>query len=106
MWDRGVKLVTGLDSGMNYVGFGDYAWVPTFMVEKLGLSPIQAIQSGTSTSANCLGISKTTGTLKLGKRADIVIVKGNASKSIQSLHNVDTVIKGGEIVKQSAIPKV
>ena len=106
MWDRGIKLVTGLDSGMNYVGFGDYAWVPTFMVEKLGLSPIQAIQSGTSTSANCLGISKTTGTLQLGKRADIVIVKGNASKSIQSLHNVDTVIKAGEIVKQSAIPKV
>ncbi len=105
MWDRGVKFVTGLDSGMNYMEFGDYAWVPRLMVEKLGISPTDAIVCGTRISAECLGIIEETGTVEPGKRADIVIVKGNASEDIKALHNVDTIIKSGMVIKKAGSTK-
>ena len=100
MWDRGVKFVTGLDSGMDFLRFDDYAWVPTLMVEKMGISPLDAIVSGTKTSAECLGVLDEAGTLEAGKRADVVVVQGDASLDIRALHNVDTVIKAGGAVKR------
>ena len=106
MWARGVKFVTGLDSGMDYLGFDDYAWVPTLMVEKMGISPLEAIVSGTRTSAECLGVLDETGTLEPGKRADVVVVDGDASTDIRALHNVDTVVKAGKVVKRSGAPTV
>ena len=106
MWDRGVKFVTGLDSGMDYLRFNDYAWVPTLMVEKMGISPLDAIVSGTRTSAECLGVLDETGTLEPGKRADVVVVEGDASSDIRALHNVDMVIKAGSVVKRSGASTV
>ena len=106
MWDRGVKFVTGLDSGMDYLRFDDYAWVPTLMVEKMGISPLDAIVSGTRTSAECLGVLDETGTLEPGKRADVVVVEGDASKDIRTLLNVDTVVKAGSVVKRSGAATV
>ncbi len=106
MWDRGVKLVTGLDSGMDYLRFDDYAWVPTLMVEKLGLSPMEAIVSGTRTSAECLGVLDETGTLEPGKRADVVIVEGDAAADIRTLHRVDTVVKAGRVVRRGGAAAV
>ena len=32
MWDRGVKFVTGIDSGMAHVGFGDFAFLLIFVM--------------------------------------------------------------------------
>ena len=106
MWDRGVKFVTGLDSGMDFLRFDDYAWVPTLMVEKMGISPLDAIVSGTKTSAECLGVLDETGTLEPGKRADVVVVEGDASLDIRALHSVDTVIKAGKVVKRSGASAV
>ena len=106
MWDRGVKFVTGLDSGMDYLRFDDYAWVPTLMVEKMGISPLDAIVSGTKTSADCLGVLDEAGTLEPGKRADVVVVEGDASLDIRALHSVDTVIKAGKVVKRSGASAV
>ena len=106
MWDRGVKFVTGLDSGMDYLRFDDYAWVPTLMVEKMGISPLDAIVSGTKTSADCLGVLDEAGTLEPGKRADVVVVQGDASNDIRALLSVDTVIKAGGVVKRSGASAV
>ena len=106
MWDKGVKFVTGLDSGMDYLRFDDYAWVPTLMVEKMGISPLDAIVSGTKTSAECLGVLDEAGTLEPGKRGDVVVVEGDASKEIRALLSVDTVIKAGKVVKRSGASTV
>ena len=60
---------------------------------------------GTRSSAECLGIIEETGTVEPGKRADIVIVKGNASEDIKALHNVDTIIKSGMVIKKAGSTK-
>lgn len=101
MWDRGVKFVTGLDSGMEHVGFDDFAYMPQLMVEKMELSPLDAIVSATKTSAECLGVLDETGTLEVGKLADVAVVQGNPITDIRALHTVDTVIKQGKVVKRN-----
>jgi imidazolonepropionase-like amidohydrolase len=100
MRERGVRFVTGLDSGMNEVHFDDFAWIPQLMVEKVGMSPMEAIVCATSTSAECLGVLDETGSLAPGKRADAIIVRGDPSSDIKALHDVDTVVKAGQVMKR------
>lgn len=101
MWDRGVKFVTGMDSGMTNARFGDFAFIPQVMVEDMYISPMEAIVCSTQTSAECLGIEDETGTLVAGKAADVVIVDGDPSSDITAMHNVNTIVKQGDIVKKN-----
>lgn len=106
MWDRGVKFVTGMDSGMTNARFGDFAYIPQVMVEEMWITPMEAIICATQTSAECLGIAHETGTLEAGKSADVVIVEGDPSADITALHNVDTIVAQGRVVKRSGTLEV
>ena len=101
MWDRGVKFVTGMDSGMINARFDDFAYIPEVMVEELHISPMEAIVCSTKTSAECLGIADETGTLEVGKAADAVIVKGNPAEDIKAMHDVDTIVSQGRVIKRN-----
>lgn len=101
MWDRGVKFVTGMDSGMTNARFSDFAYIPQVMVEEMWITPMEAIICATQTSAECLGIAHETGTLEAGKSADVVIVEGDPSVDITALHNVDTIVAQGRVVKRA-----
>ena len=101
MWDRGVKFVTGMDSGMTNARFDDFAYIPEVMVDSMGVSPMEAIVCSTKTSAECLGILEETGTLEPGKDADVVVVQGDPLTDIRALHSVDTILKRGSLVKRN-----
>jgi imidazolonepropionase-like amidohydrolase len=103
MRGRGVKFVTGLDSGMNYVRFNDYAYVPQLMVEEMGMSPMEALVAATRTSAECLGVLDDTGTLEVGKLADVAVVNGDPLADIRAMHSVNAVLKQGELVKRDGV---
>ena len=100
MWSRGVKFVTGLDSGMVNAHFDDFAYIPQVMVEDMGITPMEAIVCSTRTSAECLGLEDQIGTLEVGKSADVVMVKGNPAEDIKAMHDVDTIVRQGEVVKR------
>ena len=70
-------------------------------VEDIGLSPMEGIVSATRDSAKSLWINDTVGTLEKGKKADILIVKGNPAQNIHNLWNVVTVFLGGKEVKKN-----
>ena len=103
MWDRGVKFVTGMDSGMTNARFNDFAYIPQIMVEDMYITPMEAIVCSTKTSAECLGIEDETGTLEVGKAADVVIVNGDPTADIKAMHNVNTVVAQGNIVKREGV---
>ncbi|MCE2456855.1 MAG: amidohydrolase family protein [Dehalococcoidia bacterium] len=100
MWDRGVKFVTGMDSGMTNANFDDFAYIPQVMVEEMHISPMEAIVCSTQTSAECLGLEDEIGTLEAGKSADVVIVNGDPSEDITALHNVNTIVTQGAVAKR------
>jgi imidazolonepropionase-like amidohydrolase len=60
-----------------------------------GLTPLEAIQVGTQNGALYLGQQDRIGTLAPGKQADIVLIKGDPSKNIDDIENVETVFKAG-----------
>jgi len=64
-----------------------------------GMTPMQAIRSGTSVAADLLGWSDKLGTVEPGKWADLVAVSGDPLKDITELERVKFVMKGGAIYK-------
>ncbi len=65
---------------------------------RAGLSPEQVIQAATRNAAEHLGMLDELGTLEPGKFADLIIVDGDPLLDISVIHNIEVVIKGGEIV--------
>lgn len=90
----GVKIVSGNDAGMNFVGFDDFQLDLELLVEHLGLSPVEAIQTATGQAAEAIG-SDDFGALERGKRADVLAVRGDAVSDIGALRNPLLVLKSG-----------
>jgi imidazolonepropionase-like amidohydrolase len=93
----GVKMSFGTDAGVCPHGINARQFA--FMV-KYGMTPMQAIQSATSSAADLLEKSDVLGSLKPGKYADIIAVSGNPLEDIRILENVKFVMKEGKIYKQ------
>jgi imidazolonepropionase-like amidohydrolase len=74
-------------------GFGDQREIE--LLVEAGLTPLEAIQVGTQNGALYLGQQDRIGTLAPGKQADIVLIKGDPSKNIDDIENVETVFKAG-----------
>ena len=69
---------------------------------RLGLSPMGAIKSATANAAGVLGIEKDTGTLEVGKRADVVAVPRDPLADVTALESVSFVMKDGRVVRPAA----
>jgi imidazolonepropionase-like amidohydrolase len=94
---EGVKVAFGTDAAVYPHGLNAHEFA---VMVKLGLTPLQAIQSATLNAADLLGWQDRIGTLEAGKYADVVAVSGDPLQDVSVLENVKVVIKGGEIVKE------
>jgi imidazolonepropionase-like amidohydrolase len=100
----GVKLATGTDfwGGIKAFKHGDNALEIVLFVEKVGMSPMEALRSATIIAAEVAGLENVVGSLKPGKYADIVLVDGNPLDNPRILldkERIVMVIKEGRIVK-------
>lgn len=91
----GVKLTFGTDAGV--FPHGKNARQFKYMV-RYGMSPMQAIQAATVTSAALLGWSDRVGAISPGHFADMIAVAKNPLTDIAALESVDHVMKDGAIV--------
>ena len=66
------------------------------MVEVLGSDEMAAIRSITKTNAELLGLAEEIGTIEPGKRADLIVVKGDPLHDITNLRYIDRVYKDGK----------
>ena len=97
--EAGVKLAFGTDAGV--CAYGTSGKQFAFMV-KYGMTPMQAVQSATSSAADLLGHGDELGSIRAGKFADIVAVEGDptaAAANVRLLENIPFVMKGGHIYK-------
>ena len=74
-------------------GFGDQRGIE--LLVEAGFTPVEAIKIATLNGAIYLGREKEIGSLAAGKNADLVIVKGDPSKQISDVENVEIVFKDG-----------
>jgi imidazolonepropionase-like amidohydrolase len=95
--DAGVKIAFGTDIGV--CPFGRNGREFNFMVQN-GMSPMAAIQSATMSGADLIGISDKLGSIRRGKLADIIAVRGDPLRNVRLLEDVRFVMKQGVIFKQ------
>jgi imidazolonepropionase-like amidohydrolase len=96
-FDAGGFLMAGLDptgNGATLPGFGDQHEVELLVTDD-GFTPVQAVQIATLNGATYLGKSDHTGSVQVGKDADLMIVKGDPSTKITDIENVEIVLKNG-----------
>ena len=94
----GVRLAGGSDCGWGSYPFGDFQG-EVIAYHDAGLSPMEAILSGTRNPADALGVLDQTGTIEPGKAADMLVVDGDPSSDIGALRHVNAVFKQGIQVK-------
>ena len=92
----GVKLSFGTDAGV--CPYDRSVRQFAFMV-KYGMTPMQAIQSATTSAADLLGHSDIVGDIKPGKFADVIAVAGDPLQDIGVLEHVQFVMKDGKVYK-------
>ncbi len=96
----GVKIAFGTDAGVYPHGNNGKQF--KYMV-KFGLTPMQAIQSATSSAADLIGLKNKVGSISAGKFADIVAVTADPLADITRLENIQFIMKGGEVYKNGTI---
>ncbi len=93
---KGVKIALGTD-------VGGFPWTEINQAKEFeyyvqyGMTPMQAIQSGTSVAAALLGQEQNIGAIAPGLYADIVAVAGDPTRDITELQRVKFVMKGGTV---------
>jgi imidazolonepropionase-like amidohydrolase len=97
----GVKIAFGTDAG-------GFPWTEINQAKefehetKLGMSPIEAIRTATTSAAELLGMTGQIGTIEKGAYADLIALPGDPLRDVAALSKVDFVMKGGEVVRAPA----
>lgn len=100
----GVKLATGTDFLGGAFPHGENAMEIKLFVEKLGMTPGEAIKAATEVAAEVAGLKGLAGKLERGMLADIVLVKENPLLDVGKLldeRNIKLVMKEGNIFKNN-----
>ncbi|HEX8214801.1 MAG TPA: amidohydrolase family protein [Allosphingosinicella sp.] len=70
-----------------------------------GFTPAEALQSATILPARVVGADKRTGSIAVGKEADMVLVDGDPSRQIGALRRVLTVVSDGYVMDADELRK-
>jgi len=92
----GVPIVTGADTGYGPESLLRISLEVVAFAE-LGLSPLQALQAATVRAAELFRIGDQTGSLEVGKEADVIAVVGNPLEDIRTIQDVVLVISNGRV---------
>jgi imidazolonepropionase-like amidohydrolase len=94
---QGVPIALGTDAAVYPHGLNGHEFA-TYV--KLGMTPMQALQSGTINGAKLLGLEDKVGSLEADKFADLVAVSGDPIKDITEVERVRWVMKAGVVYKK------
>ena len=98
--EAGVRIALGTDAVIAEL-HGRNGVELALMMEKGGLSAMEAIVAGTKTAATCCLLGEQVGTLETGKLADLLLIAGNPLDDIAIMQEPEriTVYKDGALVK-------
>ncbi len=96
--DAGVPIVLGTDAGMPSAPHGVSTLREMEYMVQAGLTPTQALMAGTINSAVSVRQGADRGTIEVGKRADLILIKGKPWENIADIYKLDRTIIDGKIV--------
>ncbi|MBX9929025.1 MAG: amidohydrolase family protein [Gemmatimonadaceae bacterium] len=98
--ESGVRLLIGTDAGVpgNFHGYATPEEMVTW-VRDYGMSAMETIRAATYWPALAMGVLDQVGTVSVGKTADIIAVRGDPLRDIESLRRIDLVLARGVRVR-------
>ena len=106
LWKAGVPLMAGSDSPEFFVvaGFAIHDELKT-MVDA-GLTPYAALQTATVNPATFLEMNNRTGTITVGKEADLVLLNKNPLEDINNTRSIAGVSSGNSWLNTTDLKKL
>ena len=99
LFDAGVPIVAGTDGGLP-----GYSLLRSLeMYVEAGLTPMQAIESATRVPAESMGLAKDSGTIEVGKRADLIILNADPLSNISNIRKLRFVVANGRVLEPAQL---
>lgn len=95
--EAGIPLVAGTD------GWGMEVVRELELYEQAGLTKEEALQTATIVPAKVVGVADRTGSIAVGKEADLLLVDGDVSQDLAHLRHVETVVLDGYVLDGEAL---
>ena len=98
-YENGVKIGVGTDKGVQ-----NFREVPPLfkemdiLVNKVGMKPMDVLKAATITNAEMIGKEQEIGSIKVGKKADLVILEKNPLVDIKNIGSTKYVFKNGLVI--------
>jgi imidazolonepropionase-like amidohydrolase len=98
MYDAGVPIVAGTDAA---AGFALHRELELYSVA--GIPNAEVLRIATIGAARVLGQQEKTGSIKVGKLADLIIVDGDPAKNMSDIRRVELTMKDGKIFETAKV---
>ena len=102
----GVPVSLGTDVGCPYITHYDMWRELNHFVKYCGVTPAFALYSATKLNARLAGIGDVTGSVEIGKQADLIVCTDDPLKSPSALRTLDMVVKGGYRIDKPQVKKM
>ena len=102
----GVPVGLGTDVGCPYITHYDMWRELNHFVKYCGVTPAFALYSATKLNARLAGIGDVTGSVEVGKQADLIVCADDPLKSPSALRTLDMVVKGGYRIDKPQVKKM
>ncbi|OXA82028.1 Imidazolonepropionase [Flavobacterium aquidurense] len=104
--DAEVPIVAGTDSGVSGVVWGWALHDELELLVKAGLTNQEALASATRLPALWLGIEDKTGTIEVGKYADLILLDANPLDDISNTRMISGVFVNGQWIDKKVLDKM
>lgn len=98
----GAKIILGCDTGLPDHFFGYAEQKELELMAAAGMPRMHVIVAATSRAAEYLGVTDA-GTLKLGQRADFLVLDANPLEDIRNTRRIAAIYRGGAMVDRAAL---
>lgn len=104
--EHDIPFGIGTDSAVTYVTHANFWRELDFLVRYGNLTPTQALEAATITNARILGIDDETGSIDVGKSADLVVLDENPLESMRALRTPHAVLMRGHLIEHPEIDRI
>lgn len=105
VFDAGIPVVLGSDTGFFGVLLGAATQVEMELMVEAGLTPSDVIRAATMNAMRMIGREKELGSIEAGKQADLLILDANPLEDIRNVRRLYRVVKGGVVYDPARLPR-
>jgi imidazolonepropionase-like amidohydrolase len=102
LYKAGCPLLIGTDTNIAGTYVGETTWLEMELFVKAGIPVYETLRSATVLPARALGKEKETGTIEVGKRANLIVLNKNPLEDISHIRALELVYSNGYLVKSKS----